>query len=211
MAGPAPDAPQPAPGGIIDQARARLRRETIKLEGRVRDDIVNLFKTVPAGWHKMTEREQAKVIDRAGTLAEKLVEDLGTVMCARGFKPISIAIGGGKFDGEKIVCGFALPMSEDNLAAIGSHVGSPWLLIPVDLEDWQGADPMDPDVIGDLRLPREPAPTGEEIDAATGDAVEQAVAPVDGNGAAIEHDPVTGEELPAPSPPTPAGEQPAAH
>lgn len=205
-----PEAPRPQPGGIIDQARARLRRGTIKLEGRVRDDIIGLFKTVPTEWQKMTEREQAKVIDRAGMLGEKLVEDLANMMCSRGFEPIQINIGGGKFDGEKIVCGFALPMSEQNLAAVGGRVGSTWLLIPVDLEDWQGADPLDPDVIGDLRLPRTEAMRAavpEKGGEGTDETEPGPEAPGDA-GEPIYGDPTTGEIIEQPM--GQVAEQPAA-
>lgn len=185
-------------------ARAELAfaAQAAKLKGRLAERIIELFKTVPTEWLKMNEGQQKKVISRTLEVAHDLVVAAAHTMAARGFQPIRVGLQSYKIetskDGLKITVGIAAPYSEEGEHSLQGRVGKEALFIAVDEGDWLGADPIKPDVVGNLAMPcHEP---GQLVCMICGFGVKK-----DAAGEPIKHDAV-GEVIEPPPPPNPYGE-----
>ena len=135
-----------------DQDRLLVQAETLR--GDIRDALLTELKVGEKPWQQMNETEQERVIRRAETLASDLVNRVVTIVAHEGHPHLIGKVN--KFtvkDGLKIEFGVA--GLADNIVKLAQHSGDGAVLVLIAPAKYQGhRKPAEPDVIGDLGIPR---------------------------------------------------------
>lgn len=133
--------------------------EAKTLRGDIRDQILAEFKGMPKPWQQMNEAEQRRVIERASEIALMLVTRAVRIAAHEGAPHLTAEVG--QFtvkDGLKVQ--MAAAGTVENITRLAEHRGAA-VIVLVDPAKYHGErQKAQPDVVGDLRLPR-PASNGE--------------------------------------------------
>src|SRR5579872_698598 len=139
------------------------------LSGDIRDEILREFKTTPDVWQKLDEEQQRRLIERARSIAYRLVDTAVDIVVSRGTEAYRVKIGKFGVDEKGVVkCEFTLGYDEDALLWVARHRNDVVALVGKDVHDFLGEQkPAKPEVIGSLRM-QEPEQK-EHIDPETGE------------------------------------------
>jgi len=149
-----PAAP-PANGAAAESDRVMLLA-TETLRGDIRDMLLAEWKTRPKSWQAMNESEQESVIHRLGNIARDLVNRAVTLVAHQG-SPFIIGETPKFTIKDQCKIEFVVAALPENLIKLANHRG-PAVLVLVAPNKYQGQrKPAEPDVVGDLGMPREPA------------------------------------------------------
>lgn len=138
-----------------DEDRLLVQAETLR--GDIRDVLLTEFKLRPKAWEAMNENEQESVINRIENITRDLVRRAVDIVAHEGHpylvgKVNKFTVKAGP-EGLKIEFGAA--GLADNIVKLVQHSGDGAVLVLISPAKYQGQrKPAEPDVIGDLGIPR---------------------------------------------------------
>ncbi len=123
------------------------------LRGDIRDRLLMEFRSLPRPWQQMNEDEQRRIIHVANDLAAKIVNEAILIAAHEGAPHLVATVG--QFtvkDGIKVQMNAAA--SVENISRLAGHRGAA-VLVLTDPSKFHGQrQRAEPDIIGDLRLPK---------------------------------------------------------
>jgi hypothetical protein len=136
--------------------------------GRLREDLQRAMlceiKQLPKPWERMVECEQQRLIDRLDKFARAATIGAVNVAAACDFPYLVVSLGKFQLEGEKgIKIAVSTPETGDSAAALIDHGHRTAILVLCDSQDFmQARAAIEADVVGDLAMPRRPAPAAEQ-------------------------------------------------
>jgi hypothetical protein len=150
--------------GTADNRFDTLILASETLRGDVRDEVLREFKGLQKPWAQMNESEQERLIHRAQDIAYRLVKASVEIVAHGGVAHLTSRVEQFtvKPDGIKIT--LTVGATTENMITLAKNCG-PCVLALVDPSKYTGErKKAEPEVVGDLAMPKEPAGiTGEQL------------------------------------------------
>jgi hypothetical protein len=140
---------------------AQLMVSHDNLLGDIHRAVVELYKTAPAAFHKMSEAQQTAFIAKSREITDRLIMACLSIT-AHGQHPyVEITISKVSYDTEEMTLTTKATSTEDNRLIMARRMADRCLILMVDPNRYRGDHtPVTPTVIGDLRIP---APDQQEL------------------------------------------------
>ena len=136
------------------------------LKGDIRDRLLEYIKGLDTPWSKMTENQQKRCIENVGVFSGSFVLDAVTLIATREFDHIEVKLGDMKISAKGIEMKLTTPGSLEDLETLYRRNNQLLCLVPVAPNEFMGErKPAEPDVIGDLKLPKTDKQVQREADA----------------------------------------------
>jgi len=147
--------------GKAKEAEKQADFAQLTLTGDVRDALISCIRGFRP---ELNETEQARVITRCHDVAALVVGQAIKITASRGFRHVPVRFST-KFEGD-LDGGLVLAVSHSGTAQdrelLLRQLGGNVLIIPLELHEFTGErKAAEPDVVGDLRMPKTPAPVDQ--------------------------------------------------
>ena len=150
--------PEPAVDPVAISPGALADKQAETLRGDIRDEILREFRAIAKPWSAMNEQEQERLIWRARDIADQVVRQSVDIIASRGLPALPIEVGKFTVDGSAIKGNYECYADDENLLRIRHIAGARAMFVLASPDAYRGEQkPAEPEVVGDLAMPKERA------------------------------------------------------